>query len=188
MIHSNFVIACFSCCLQQKRLRMISILGAGLLVGTALAVIIPEGVHALYESQEHGELHCELRAGKKKKLELQLVLWASSCHILLVVANDLGWGWLSLASHTDVLRGSSPVPAPRTFAEPKDKFLSHFLHKFQLVITWRLSEIQSTLLKSKCWQAKHIRTSSVECDTWPKIFAAGENLGDKRWVFVYFSL
>ena len=34
---------------------MISILGAGLLVGTALAVIIPEGVHALYESQEHGE-------------------------------------------------------------------------------------------------------------------------------------
>ena len=65
MIHSNFVIACFSCCLQQKRLRMISILGAGLLVGTALAVIIPEGVHALYESQEHGELHCKLRAGKK---------------------------------------------------------------------------------------------------------------------------
>ena len=34
---------------------MISILGAGLLVGTALAVIIPEGVHALYESQEHGK-------------------------------------------------------------------------------------------------------------------------------------
>ena len=88
MIHSNFVIAYFSSCLQQKRLRMISILGAGLLVGTALAVIIPEGVHALYESQEHGELHCKLRAGKKK-LELQLVLWASSCHILLVVANDL---------------------------------------------------------------------------------------------------
>ena len=73
MIHSNFVIACFSCCLQQKRLRMISILGAGLLVGTALAVIIPEGVHALYESQEHGELHCELRAGKKKKT------WIAAC-------------------------------------------------------------------------------------------------------------
>ena len=187
MIHSNFVIAYFSCCLQQKRLRMISILGAGLLVGTALAVIIPEGVHALYESQEHGELHCELRAGKKK-LELQLVLWASSCHILLVVANDLVGEWLSLASHTDVLRGLSPVPAPQTSAEPKDKFLSHCLQKYQLVITWRLSEIQSALLKSKCWQAKHIHTSSVECDTWPKIFAAGKNLGDKRWVFVYFSL
>ena len=91
MLHSNFVIACFSCCLKQKRLRMISILGAGLLVGTALAVIIPEGVHALYESQEHGELHCKLRAGKKK-LELLLVLWASSSHTLLVVANDLVGG------------------------------------------------------------------------------------------------
>ena len=34
---------------------MVSILGAGLLVGTALAVIIPEGVHALYESDQHGE-------------------------------------------------------------------------------------------------------------------------------------
>lgn len=40
--------------MSEKRLRMISILGAGLLVGTALAVIIPEGVHALYESEEHG--------------------------------------------------------------------------------------------------------------------------------------
>ena len=30
-----------------------------------------------------------------------------------------------LASHGDVLRGSSRVPAPRTSAELKDKFLSH---------------------------------------------------------------
>ena len=34
---------------------MISTLGAGLLVGTALAVIIPEGVHALYEAEDHGK-------------------------------------------------------------------------------------------------------------------------------------
>ena len=34
---------------------MVSILGAGLLVGTALAVIIPEGVNALYEPRQHGE-------------------------------------------------------------------------------------------------------------------------------------
>ncbi len=32
---------------------MTSIVGAGLLVGTALAVIIPEGVHELYENYEH---------------------------------------------------------------------------------------------------------------------------------------
>ena len=30
-----------------------------------------------------------------------------------------------VASHVDVLRGSSRVPAPRTFGELKDKFLSH---------------------------------------------------------------
>ena len=30
-----------------------------------------------------------------------------------------------VASHADVLRGSSRVPAPRTSAELKDKFLSH---------------------------------------------------------------
>lgn len=28
---------------------MVTVLGSGLLVGTALAVIIPEGVHALYQ-------------------------------------------------------------------------------------------------------------------------------------------
>ena len=28
----------------------------------------------------------------------------------------------------------------------------------------------------------------LECDTWPKIFALDENIGDKRWLFVYFSL
>jgi zinc transporter 9 len=37
--------------LSEKRLRLVTVLGAGLLVGTALSVIIPEGVHALYGSQ-----------------------------------------------------------------------------------------------------------------------------------------
>lgn len=55
IIYSLHVVVWFC---EQKRLRMISILGAGLLVGTALAVIIPEGVHALYETQEHGEICC----------------------------------------------------------------------------------------------------------------------------------
>ena len=32
---------------------------------------------------------------------------------------------MDLASHADVLRGSSCVPAPRTSAELKDKFLSY---------------------------------------------------------------
>ena len=32
---------------------------------------------------------------------------------------------MDLASHVDVLRGSSCIPAPQTSAELKDKFLSH---------------------------------------------------------------
>ncbi|XP_015751372.1 PREDICTED: zinc transporter ZIP9-like isoform X3 [Acropora digitifera] len=54
--------------MSEKRLRMISILGAGLLVGTALAVIIPEGVHALYESEDHdhgSHIHKSPDAGEK---------------------------------------------------------------------------------------------------------------------------
>ena len=34
-------------------------------------------------------------------------------------------GRLRVASHADVLKGSSRIPASRTSAEPKDKFLSH---------------------------------------------------------------
>ncbi|VDO73612.1 unnamed protein product, partial [Onchocerca flexuosa] len=34
--------------MSEKRTRLLSTFGAGLLVGTALSVIIPEGVEALY--------------------------------------------------------------------------------------------------------------------------------------------
>jgi len=36
--------------LSQKRLRLISTLGMGVLVGTSLIVIIPEGIDALYNA------------------------------------------------------------------------------------------------------------------------------------------
>ena len=35
-------------------MKLVTVLGAGLLCGTALAVIIPEGVHALYEEVLEG--------------------------------------------------------------------------------------------------------------------------------------
>uniref|UniRef100_A0A915C3H8 Zinc transporter ZIP9 n=2 Tax=Parascaris univalens TaxID=6257 RepID=A0A915C3H8_PARUN len=41
--------------LSQSRIRLLSIFGAGLLVGTALCVIIPEGVESLYGAQ--AEVH-----------------------------------------------------------------------------------------------------------------------------------
>ncbi|GAB1867945.1 Zinc transporter ZIP9 [Camponotus japonicus] len=46
--------------LSEDKLQLVSILGAGLLVGTALAVIIPEGIRALFTggiTNEKGNLH-----------------------------------------------------------------------------------------------------------------------------------
>ncbi|RCN35986.1 hypothetical protein ANCCAN_18131 [Ancylostoma caninum] len=40
--------------LSESKMRMVSIFGAGLLLGTALSVIIPEGVESLYSA--HSEL------------------------------------------------------------------------------------------------------------------------------------
>ncbi|KAJ8411942.1 hypothetical protein AAFF_G00155800 [Aldrovandia affinis] len=39
---------------SEDKLKLVTVLGAGLLCGTALAVIIPEGVHALYEEVLEG--------------------------------------------------------------------------------------------------------------------------------------
>ncbi|BFZ07805.1 hypothetical protein BsWGS_10844 [Bradybaena similaris] len=39
--------------LSEEKLKLVTVLGAGLLVGTALAVIVPEGVHALYHDANH---------------------------------------------------------------------------------------------------------------------------------------
>ncbi|KAL6066592.1 hypothetical protein STEG23_013136 [Scotinomys teguina] len=43
--------------LSKERLKLVTVLGAGLLCGTALAVIVPEGVHALYEEVLEGKHH-----------------------------------------------------------------------------------------------------------------------------------
>lgn len=40
---------------SEERLKLVTVLGAGLLCGTALAVIVPEGVHALYEDILEGK-------------------------------------------------------------------------------------------------------------------------------------
>jgi hypothetical protein len=50
---NNFSIRHSNVFLFQSKLHMVTVLGSGLLVGTALAVIIPEGVNALYEESVH---------------------------------------------------------------------------------------------------------------------------------------
>merc|ERR1712168_329526 len=39
---------------SEEKLKLVSVTGAGLLVGTALAVIVPEGIHTLYSSSIEG--------------------------------------------------------------------------------------------------------------------------------------
>jgi len=46
--------------ISQKNMRSVSIVGAGLIVGTALSVIIPEGVHAIYEQEHSGHDHTHI--------------------------------------------------------------------------------------------------------------------------------
>lgn len=48
--------------LSESKMRFITLIGAGLLVGTALAVIIPEGVHSLY-SNDLQHTHSENTGG-----------------------------------------------------------------------------------------------------------------------------
>ncbi|KAM6917535.1 zinc transporter ZIP9 [Lycodopsis pacificus] len=48
---------------SEEKLKLITVLGAGLLCGTALAVIIPEGVHALYAEILEGAHHNHGQAG-----------------------------------------------------------------------------------------------------------------------------
>ena len=69
---------------------MMSIFGAGLLVGTALAVIIPEGVQALYdlsaESAEDGEEHGH--RDHATTIGLSLI----SGFVLMLLIDNLGGG------------------------------------------------------------------------------------------------
>jgi len=40
---------------SEEKLKLVSVTGAGLLVGTALSVIVPEGIHTLYASSIEGQ-------------------------------------------------------------------------------------------------------------------------------------
>ncbi|XP_013887898.1 zinc transporter ZIP9 [Austrofundulus limnaeus] len=70
---------------SEDKLKLVTVLGAGLLCGTALAVIIPEGVHALYEEiLQAGHQHSPGQAGvveaSETKVEAEAVLDATGKH------------------------------------------------------------------------------------------------------------
>ncbi len=58
--------------ISERQLAMASALGAGLLVGTALAVIIPEGFHAFQAAEHESGGPCNIK-GKRCP--------AAACHV-----------------------------------------------------------------------------------------------------------
>ena len=77
--------------LNEEKLHMISVLGAGLLVGVAFAVIIPEGVLALikaYTLKSHHSIHqrASIEAGKTSSLCIFPVFRVA---VFLILYNEL---------------------------------------------------------------------------------------------------
>ncbi|CAK5036423.1 unnamed protein product [Meloidogyne enterolobii] len=75
--------------LNEKRIRIASIFGAGLLVGTALCVIIPEGVSALLESSNsHLENQQIINQPVQAKLSEQMALNIPKPAVVPIVNDD----------------------------------------------------------------------------------------------------
>ena len=90
--------------ISQKKMRFVSIIGAGLIVGTALSVIIPEGVHAMHEHEhehvhDHSNAHEDERhklnyrnADTTRQVKIFLKIHINSETILPVICRErMGW-------------------------------------------------------------------------------------------------
>lgn len=66
--------------LSTSQLRFISTIGMGVLVGTSLIVIIPEGIEAVYTSGEAGHLHTRGAQLRSRGLE---VPWLNGVHLVM---------------------------------------------------------------------------------------------------------
>ena len=75
----------------QEKLKLLTIFGAGLLVGTALAIIIPEGINAIYSNggghshADHGKFPMSMyhsNARSEKKL-IEFSVFTSACNWIL---------------------------------------------------------------------------------------------------------
>ena len=93
-----------------------------------------------------------------------VMLKTQGCLYHCDIATELTFPKTSVASHADVIRGSSGVPASLTSAEPKDTFLSHCL---QISAGAHMQIIGNPIgaVEVKVLTSQHIRTGSVECDT-----------------------
>ncbi|KAH7416671.1 ZIP metal ion transporter-like protein [Cadophora sp. MPI-SDFR-AT-0126] len=93
--------------LSSSQLRLISTIGMGVLVGTSLIVIIPEGIEAVYTAGEVGVLHTR-GLGLRTRGEMRWV--GSGVHREVSIPKDLVYGKLP--------REELPPPAPPSTETP----------------------------------------------------------------------
>jgi zinc transporter ZupT len=87
--------------LGEGRLKVLSIFSAGLMVGTALAVIVPEGAEAFYDMREHGE-------GGAENMPNAIVGGALVVGFLvMLILESIDWG--GTAAHGHGGRGKSDM-------------------------------------------------------------------------------
>ncbi|KAG8222369.1 hypothetical protein J437_LFUL002988 [Ladona fulva] len=77
--------------MSEEKLKVVSVLGAGLLVGTALAVIIPEGVRSLFSVENH--VHLSEATAKDEHNH------SADHHSLIGISLVLGFVFMLLVDH-----------------------------------------------------------------------------------------
>ncbi|KAM5467016.1 hypothetical protein MauCBS54593_005636 [Microsporum audouinii] len=111
--------------LSSSQLRLISALGMGLLVGTSLIVIIPEGVETLYSSQVKPHQHVHNTHRRRGILDHGVdVRWdhASAVASSPRAAEGVEAHWLSVREEAAVPEGDKPQPdGPAEGGDGKEK-------------------------------------------------------------------
>ncbi|KAE8442893.1 hypothetical protein EG329_002565 [Mollisiaceae sp. DMI_Dod_QoI] len=103
--------------LSSSQLRLISTIGMGVLVGTSLIVIIPEGIEAVYSSGEAGHMHTR-RGLQSRSPEFKWV--NSGVHTLLVRRDVESGATIDFPdAHTETLDTKAAIPST-TASETKE--------------------------------------------------------------------
>lgn len=98
--------------LSEEKLKRITVLGAGLLVGTALAVIIPEGVRSLAASPVHSHEPHETTVDKQANASHHGTQRSDPMSVI-GVSLVLGFVFMLLVDQISISRNANKNPADR---------------------------------------------------------------------------
>jgi len=93
--------------LSEAKLKLITIFGAGLLVGTALAVIIPEGINSLYTNVKFEESFNENEKSQINSIQYSCIVSNRENLKLIGISLILGFIFMMLIDQISQRRNSS---------------------------------------------------------------------------------